>query len=366
MIKKETPPRTAEWASDWQVGVRVWVERNGQTILGDGRAELLAEIERTHSISAAARSLGISYRHAWVLVQEANAAAGEPLVTAAVGGHKGGGAQLTPRGRLSLEVFEQISGKVRETAAGLLQKVLSSPDRGATVHLAAAISLQEAIGQLLTEYTLRQPSVRVRAIYGASNELADHVLAGAPCDLFVSADPIHLDRLAAAKLIQIKSRQLVAANSLAAIGPSETSKAVADPRDLLLPDVKLIALADPASPLGKCSQAYLDRLGIYETLQSKVVSVDNSRAILAAVRSGRADVGLAFASDAARATDCQTLFTIDPSEAGVSYFGAICNDKRAQDAQALLNFFATALAQRCLRRCGLALPKKAGKSAANA
>ena len=62
-----------------------------------------------------------------MLVQEANAAAGEPLVTAAVGGHKGGGAQLTPRGKLSLEVFEQISGKVRETAAGLLQKVLSSP-----------------------------------------------------------------------------------------------------------------------------------------------------------------------------------------------------------------------------------------------
>lgn len=184
MAEPQTP-QTAQWASDWQVGVRVWVERNGETILGDGRAELLAEIERTHSISAAARSLGISYRHAWKLVQEANAAAGEPLVTAAVGGHRGGGAQLTPRGKLSLEVFEQLRGQVRDTAAGMLQKILTPADARSTLHLAAAISLQEAIGQLLAEYALRQPAVRVRAVYGASNELAEHILAGAPCDFFV-------------------------------------------------------------------------------------------------------------------------------------------------------------------------------------
>ena len=55
------------------------------------------------------------------------------------------------------------------------------------------------------------------------------------------------------------------------------------------------------------------------------MSVDNWLRNPAAVRPGWADVGLAFASDAARATDCQTFFTIEPSEAGLSYFGAVCN-----------------------------------------
>src|SRR6188768_4574439 len=96
-----TPQAQGNWSNDWEVAVRVWIERRGKTVLGEGLADLLAAIQRTSSISAAARLLGISYRHPWKLVQEGNAAAGEPLVTAAVGGHNGGGAQLTPRGELS-------------------------------------------------------------------------------------------------------------------------------------------------------------------------------------------------------------------------------------------------------------------------
>ena len=111
---------------------------------------------------------------------------------------------------------------------------------------------------MLTEY-LRQPSIRVRAVRRRFERARRSRARRCACDLFVLADPVHLDRLAAAKLIEIRTRRLVATNSLAAIGPSETSLTVAGPRDLLLSDVKLIALADPASPLGKCSQAYLDR-----------------------------------------------------------------------------------------------------------
>jgi len=358
MSKTSQDLQATGWASDWEVAVRVWIERHGKSMLGEALADLLSAIEQTSSISAAARSIGISYRHAWSLVQEGNEAAGEPLILAAVGGLNGGGAQLTPCGKLSLEVYEQLRGQVRETAAGLLQRVLSPTDLTATIHLAAAISLQEAIGQLLTEFALRQPSVRVRAVYGASNELADHVLAGAPCDLFVSADPTHLDRLSAAKLIRAKSRKVVATNSLSAIGPSESRTSISKPRDLLAASVKHIALADPASPLGKCSHAYLDRLGIYAKLREKIVPVDNSRAILAAIRSGCADAGLAFSSDAAKAAGCRILFAIDPAEAGLSYSAAVCDGERQKDAQALLDFFDTPAAQRCFRRCGLSLPKK--------
>src|SRR6516165_3458846 len=67
------------WPRDWTVGVRIWVERDGQAVLGHGRLELLEEIERSRSISAAARRMRMSYRRAWLLVRDINSAAGEPL-----------------------------------------------------------------------------------------------------------------------------------------------------------------------------------------------------------------------------------------------------------------------------------------------
>ena len=360
MTKRAKNQDSARWSADWQVGVRVWVERQGQAVLGEGRADLLAAIERTHSISAAARLLGISYRHAWMLVQQTNEASGEPLVVAATGGLKGGGAQLTPRGKLALEIFARLRDEVRSTAAGLLQRTLApTTDETETVHLAAAISAQEVVGQLLTEYALRQPGVRVRAVFGASNELADHILAGAPCDLFISADAAHLDHLSAAGLTDAGQQRVVATNSLVAIGTTEIRAHVRKPVDLLAPAVKHIAVAEPACPLGKYSQAYLHTTGYIDDLMSKVVQVDNSRGVLAALASGRAQAGLAFASDAAHAPDCQVLFTITGASDSLLYCAAVVErGQRGEDARKLLDFFSTPVAQRCFRRCGFALPKQ--------
>ena len=101
------------WMGDWAVGVRVWVER-GAAVLGGGRLELLEEIDRCHSISAAARRIGMSYRHAWVMVQEVNRAAGELMIEAATGGRNGGGAaRLTPHGRQAVAAFRDLQEQLR-------------------------------------------------------------------------------------------------------------------------------------------------------------------------------------------------------------------------------------------------------------
>ena len=288
-------------------------------------------------------------------MQEGNSAADEPLVLAAVGGVHGGGALLTPRGKLSLEVFDQLRGNARESAARLLQATLSPRDDEVdTIHLAAAISLQEALGQLLTEYALRQPGLRVRAVYGASNELADHVLAGAvrPVRLRRSAAPRSAgDRGAHSRQVPLDGGDEQSGRDRSRQGFSlRHAPRFAAPRHLVL--------ADPASPLGKCSRAYLEQIDLYDALLPRAVHVDNSRAVLAAIRSGRADAGLAFASDVAKATDCRLLFSIDPAEASLTYFAAVCSGRREKDAQALLDFFQTPAAQRSFRRCGLTLPRR--------
>ena len=66
--------------------------------MGPGKADLLAAIERTGSISAAARSLGMSYRRAWLLVDTMNQCFKSPVVETLTGGQRGGGARVTQLG----------------------------------------------------------------------------------------------------------------------------------------------------------------------------------------------------------------------------------------------------------------------------
>ncbi len=95
----------------WGVRVRVWVERDGRKVLGPGRVELLTLIDAHHSISAAAREMGMSYRRAWTLVRDMNEAAGEPLVAASPGGSGGGGATLTERGKEAVSLYRSLSDR---------------------------------------------------------------------------------------------------------------------------------------------------------------------------------------------------------------------------------------------------------------
>lgn len=352
-ITDQSPPIT-KWLPDWGVELRLSITRSGDTIINRDRADVLAAIARHNSISAAARAIGISYRHAWKLVQEANDAAQVPLVDAATGGLRGGGARLTDRGRYALETYDQLLAELTMTSGAMLQRIVRSSDDAATsLHLAAAISLQEMVGQLLAEYAQVRPLVHVRAVFGASNELADHVMAGAPCDVFISADVAPLDRLQAAGFVQAGASRKLAKNGLAAIARIGHEAGVRKPLDLLSSAVTRLVLAEPACPLGKLSKDFLDGIGLYETLQPKVLYVDNSRAILAALHSGAADVGLAFTSDAAKAGECQTLFQVRPSQASIDYAAVVpTRTSNTEEASRLLDFFVSPTGRRCLRRCG--------------
>src|SRR5262245_30032552 len=272
------------WAKDWSVGIRVRIERDGCVILSESAAELLAEIGRYRSITKGAKAAGMSYRKAWTLVQEINQAAGQTLVQAAVGGVKGGGARLTERGKFALEVYDRVQRSLREAAAVALTQTIGSGDTASCLHLSAAISLQEVIGELLSVYALRQPTVRIRAVFGASNELADHVLSGAACDIFISAERSEIDRLDSARKLIPRSRRPIAFNGISAI--SQSAKIARTAAGLLSDRIGRVAVAEPACPLGKYSKHYLQTLGIYERLMPKLVHVDNSRAVLTAVSSG--------------------------------------------------------------------------------
>ena len=84
--------------------------------IGPGKIALLEAIRSTGSISAAARQLGMSYRRAWLLVEEVNGALRKPAVASAAGGRQGGGANVTPVGEQVIELYRSIEGIARSSA----------------------------------------------------------------------------------------------------------------------------------------------------------------------------------------------------------------------------------------------------------
>jgi molybdate transport system regulatory protein len=98
------------------VGVRLRVDIAPECSIGPGKIALLEQIERSGSLSQAARILKMSYRRAWLLLEDLNRTLGQPATTASVGGAGGGGAQITPFGRHVVQAFREIE-RIATTAA---------------------------------------------------------------------------------------------------------------------------------------------------------------------------------------------------------------------------------------------------------
>jgi molybdate transport system regulatory protein len=92
------------------------VDFDGDRAIGPGKIRLLELIDAKGSISAAGREMAMSYRRAWLLVDNLNRSFREPVVAAQTGGAKGGGAALTALGRAVVRHYREI--EERATAAG--------------------------------------------------------------------------------------------------------------------------------------------------------------------------------------------------------------------------------------------------------
>ncbi|MDQ6628332.1 MAG: winged helix-turn-helix domain-containing protein [Pseudomonadota bacterium] len=98
--------------------------------VGPGKIALLEAIRQTRSITAAAKSMDMSYRRAWFLVDELNAALKSPAVASSKGGTHGGGSELTAVGETLIELYRRIEAGAAQACAqdiGALLKLVRSP-----------------------------------------------------------------------------------------------------------------------------------------------------------------------------------------------------------------------------------------------
>jgi molybdate transport system regulatory protein len=98
----------------YSVGGRIWLEKDGELYMGWGRAMLLERIDKLGSIAAAARSMKLGYRNAWLWIESANRLAPSPLVEKTSGGSGGGYARLTDEGRQVVKEYKALRARFED------------------------------------------------------------------------------------------------------------------------------------------------------------------------------------------------------------------------------------------------------------
>lgn len=110
----QQPLPDADRSGDWEARLRLWIEIPDRGSLGPGKFKLLAAIDATHSLAAAARRLRMSYRLAWQHLRSIEQRAGLKVVERQRGGREGGGTRLTPEGRALLEAYSQFCANAQQ------------------------------------------------------------------------------------------------------------------------------------------------------------------------------------------------------------------------------------------------------------
>lgn len=165
-----------------------------------------------------------------------------------------------------------------------------------------AASLTDVLGELGKVYTERT-KVPIQSSFAASSVLAKQIEAGAPADVFFSADLDWMDYLDGRKLLRPGSRHDVAGNSLVLIAPADSRVSLklapgADFGPALGADGKL-ATGDPDSvPAGQYAQAALQKLGVWDQVSGRIVRAENVRAALAYVARAETPLGIVYKTDA--------------------------------------------------------------------
>jgi molybdate transport system substrate-binding protein len=166
----------------------------------------------------------------------------------------------------------------------------------------AAASLTDVLEKLGADFG-KSTGIGVKFVFAASSVLARQIEAGAPADIFFSADRDWMDYLQTRKLIQAESRRDLLGNQLVLVAPaaSTLSLKIAPQFELAaaLGGKGRLATGDPDSvPAGRYARASLTTLGVWNSVADRLVRAENVRAALAFVERGEVPLGIVYRTDA--------------------------------------------------------------------
>lgn len=216
----------------------------------------------------------------------------------------------------------------------------------------AAASLQTSFDEIAEEFTADHPDITLNFNYAGSSTLLQNLDAGAPADVFASADEATMDKAEAADLIEADTRQLFASNILVGIVPWDNPAEISTLQDATAPDVDLVVCA-PQVPCGAVSQTVADAANITLHAVSEEQHVTD---VLGKVRSGQADAGLVYATDAALAPDDVDTFEIQGAAKHPNSYpiARTSNAEHAEAADAFIEYVHSDAGQAILEEHGFA------------
>jgi molybdate transport system substrate-binding protein len=228
----------------------------------------------------------------------------------------------------------------------------------------AAASLKNALDDAGAAW-MRDTGRRVVVSYAASNALAKQIEAGAPADLFFSADLDWMDYLASKNLIRSESRIGLVGNTLVLIAPKGSTIQVA-----LQPGIDLASILGSgrlamghveAVPAGKYGKAALEHLGAWEGVKDRIAQADNVRAALLLVSRGEAPLGIVYKTDAVSDPNVTIAATFPQgSHPSIVYPVALTRDSTNPDAASFLAFLRSARAKPFCEKQGFTVINTAG------
>ncbi len=206
----------------------------------------------------------------------------------------------------------------------------------------AAASLQESLGAAADAWAAKGHERPVIA-FAASSALARQILAGAPADLFISADEEWMDHVQKRGLIRASSRARFLSNRLVLIAPANSRMRLKIGRGFPLAraiGTGRLAIADPASvPAGRYAKAALTSLKVWNEVAAKLARAENVRAALALVERGEAPAGIVYATDAKASAKVRVVGVFPAStHPPIHYPVALLSNASSRDAEPFRRF----------------------------
>jgi molybdate transport system substrate-binding protein len=199
-----------------------------------------------------------------------------------------------------------------------------------------AASLTESLQEAGKQFEA-QGGAKVAFSFASSSDLARQIQAGAPADVFFSADTLKMDAVEKAGLVRKADRREFLSNALVFVVPSDSNATVASAKDL--ERFSRIALADPkAVPVGVYAKRWLSGKGLWSAVEPKIIPTLDVRASLAAVAGGDVPVGIVYSTDAATSRDVRAVYTVEDGPPILYSVAPIATSKNAAEASKFVAF----------------------------
>ena len=198
----------------------------------------------------------------------------------------------------------------RYTLLVLLSVALPLAAQAQTLTVYAAASLTEAVTAVAQAYQVAHPDVMVQTSFASSATLAKQIAAGAPADVFISADQAWMDELGKQNKLAPNTRSNLLANRLVMIAPSQDPITFSMNKGLNLSQrmTGRLCMGNPDSvPAGRYAKQALTWMGWYQGVAPRIVPTEDVRSALAFVERGECQVGVVYQTDALISQKVKTL-----------------------------------------------------------